>query len=316
MRKPFLGNLRTYRYRLHLQNLGHLRDVAHFDCHVSSFFLIPHTNATEMVATLFIIYRRIFNKYTYVTRKGLKNLNQLLNSKWFLLTWSVRSSYMGQKPSEERGIDFTHPVFAWFPELRVAAAELATPRRRMEWAAAFAQEDLETLSPGRLTDVWFEMTAFQLWGGHHFEGAGGIELTDLKRPDVIPLQRVQQEFRRIFASVIARKDFDIPPFVVRMSYWYAFEPSLTKTVTPLTGEGDPDKRFALAVFALALLLDDYGKLIKTCPAPKLRSRTGEVCGRWFIGRPNQTYCSPLCQNRATTRASRQKQRQPPQKKKG
>lgn len=202
-----------------------------------------------------------------------------------------------QKLTDERGIDFTHLVFAWFPELRGAAAALSTPRHRIEWAIAFAQEDLASLSPGRLTDVWFEMTAFQLWGGHSFEGAGAIELTDLKQPDVAALRRVQQEFRRILTRLTAGADFLIPAFVIRPSYWHELARPLQMVITPLEREGEPENRFALAVFALVLLLNDFGKLIKACPAHKPHGK-GAVCGRWFVGRPDQTYCSTQCQNRA------------------
>jgi len=48
--------------------------------------------------------------------------------------------------------------------------------------------------------------------------------------------------------------------------------------------------------------------VKECPAPLARGAKDERCGRWFLaGRPNQIYCSPRCQSRATTRAARETQ---------
>jgi hypothetical protein len=54
----------------------------------------------------------------------------------------------------------------------------------------------------------------------------------------------------------------------------------------------------------------HGPLIKEWQAPRPRTRTGEHCGRWFVGRPDQTYCSLPCQNRAGTRRVRARHNAP------
>ncbi len=61
----------------------------------------------------------------------------------------------------------------------------------------------------------------------------------------------------------------------------------------------------LAAHALTPLILDYGHLVKECPAPGVRAKSGETCGLWFVAkRPNQDYCSATCQSRASTRAKR------------
>jgi hypothetical protein len=50
-------------------------------------------------------------------------------------------------------------------------------------------------------------------------------------------------------------------------------------------------------------LDREEHPLLVCAAPTPRSDT--TCGRWFVRRRrDQTYCSPICQNRAALRAFR------------
>jgi hypothetical protein len=61
----------------------------------------------------------------------------------------------------------------------------------------------------------------------------------------------------------------------------------------------------LAAIALDRLIGVHGHLVKECPAPAIRAKAEEICGRWFVAkRPNQDYCSSTCQSRASTRATR------------
>jgi hypothetical protein len=51
-------------------------------------------------------------------------------------------------------------------------------------------------------------------------------------------------------------------------------------------------------------IQEYGHLIKKCPAQAIRAAKGETCGKWFLAkRPNQDYCSATCVSRKTTRAN-------------
>lgn len=45
--------------------------------------------------------------------------------------------------------------------------------------------------------------------------------------------------------------------------------------------------------------------IRECPAPIPRQQG--ICGTWFVGRGDQTYCSAACQNRGSTKQSRTRQ---------
>ena len=66
-----------------------------------------------------------------------------------------------------------------------------------------------------------------------------------------------------------------------------------------------------ALGALRQLIVQYGPLIKQCPAPAVRAKHNERCGKWFVaGRPNQEYCGSTCLSRKTSREN------PPKKAKG
>jgi hypothetical protein len=59
---------------------------------------------------------------------------------------------------------------------------------------------------------------------------------------------------------------------------------------------------AVVLGALRRLILDYGHLIRKCPAPAIRAKGNEQCGRWFVAsRLNKEYCSKRCLSRKTTR---------------
>jgi len=56
------------------------------------------------------------------------------------------------------------------------------------------------------------------------------------------------------------------------------------------------------------LLVEFGHWVKICKAP-MPHGGDDLCGEIFLARrPNQVYCSSNCQNRATTRTSRERQK--------
>lgn len=56
---------------------------------------------------------------------------------------------------------------------------------------------------------------------------------------------------------------------------------------------------------LECMIYECGHLLRLCPAPALRAKSGETCDvRFVASRPNQAYCSARCQTRAATRAYR------------
>jgi hypothetical protein len=180
----------------------------------------------------------------------------------------------------------------------------------MAWAVDFAQTDLDALSSGRLHDLAVELIAFEYWGGKDMLGQHGLGFAYI--PGKEDLRIVQEEFCSIFHRCFHSKGFSLGQF--EMSLFVI--PAVGRVVKHVNSRTTQGHQHAIALLTLAMLFDTYLPLLKECPAPKPRSRKGETCGRWFVGRPNQTYCSPLCQNRATTRSARQKQHRAPQKKKG
>ena len=70
-------------------------------------------------------------------------------------------------------------------------------------------------------------------------------------------------------------------------------------------QADPSRASVAALHQLAQEMEVAGHLLKACAAPPPRGKATERCGRWFVQRrPQQAYCSPQCQSRASTRAYR------------
>lgn len=162
-------------------------------------------------------------------------------------------------------------------------------RGRLTWALDFAQEDLAGAPPDRLATLRLQLTAFT-------EQAITGELFSEDE-----LRAAHAEFRRIIAGFVGPQhmvEIRHPEAVVRIGR--------TPRGRYRHLELGPDMFTApQAVDTLTVLLADQDlPEAKACRAPKRWGAWDEVCGRWFAGRPNQTYCSALCQNRATTRATR------------
>jgi len=119
-------------------------------------------------------------------------------------------------------------------------------------------------------------------------------------------KRILEKFHDTFSRVIARDQIPLssktsclawfpghksrkPAYYISTEYQYELEPIVF-------GELIRD-------------IQEYGHLIKQCPAPAVRAAKGETCGKWFLAkRPNQDYCSATCVSRKTTREN------PPSKK--
>ena len=179
------------------------------------------------------------------------------------------------------------------------AAAVYPERKRVEWAVAYAQEDLEAMRPGRREDVRQELQMYlaSVVGLGSYDGM--VEL-----PTDEEMREIRQALDEIVQSVLDKRP-------VHIGQYHA-----TLELIPMTDEGRPYllnsgqhamQKVELARYALATMIAKLwaeGHRIKCCPAMKPRAKAGELCGRWFVGRPNQRFCSPRCQNRAGTRASR------------
>jgi hypothetical protein len=163
-------------------------------------------------------------------------------------------------------------------------------RGQLNWALDFAQQDLDGVPPGRLADFCLQLTAFT-------SAATTGELFSEEA-----LRDAHKEFRRIISAFVGPQqtvEIRYPEAVVRIGR--------TPRGRYRHVELGPDMMFTATQAAepLTVLLTDADlPEAKACRAPKSRGAWDEVCGKWFAGRPNQTYCSALCQNRATTRATR------------
>jgi hypothetical protein len=190
-------------------------------------------------------------------------------------------------------------------EIRQAQARIGNRRGRVAWAVQFAQEALGQLSPGQLLDRRHDLKAFLGYGP-----AGGISYSEetTKLPADETMQAIQAEFARVIGGVLRKETVHF----IR----YTMAPSLIWFGNKLRFVQMPDhieqSELDQAAYALAMLIDDLyreERVIKVCDAPKPRAKAEERCGRWFVGRPNQTYCSPSCRNLANTRATRAKPQQ-------
>lgn len=166
---------------------------------------------------------------------------------------------------------------------------------RLQWALNFAQGECGDVTLGQLQ---VQLTAFAA------QAITGELFTESQ------VQEAHDAFRLILHEWTTRHRvrIELPPAAVAIGY--------SSVRTP---RGEVVQRYHRIVFPpgssmftlhqvteplMQLLADEDLPLVKACGAPRRWGSQSETCGRWFAGRANQTYCTPLCQNRATTRASR------------
>jgi hypothetical protein len=199
------------------------------------------------------------------------------------------------------------PSTAPMEEVNQAAVRVGTRQHRLEWAVQFAQEGLGTLSLGQRLDRSIEVKAFLMLSG----GIGGDpDAIDL--PSDAAMQAMQQEFKRIIEKVLQEETVDLGRHRTTTSLiWIRGKPYYVQ-IPELDDRPHDEVEVYQASLGLARLIGELyreGRVIKVCDAPKPRAPAEERCGRWFVGRPNQTFCSPSCRNLANTRATRAKPQQ-------
>jgi hypothetical protein len=207
--------------------------------------------------------------------------------------------------------DMTHD-YQWTAtqeDIRQAEARVGVKRHAVAWAVAYAQEQLGRLSPGQLLDRRHELKAFLGYAPPlGISSRGGA----VKLPTDETMEATQQEFVRIIAGVRRGETVHLGRYTMTTSLIWAQRSRSPKRQPCFSQMPDliDQPEVYQASHGLARLIDELyreGRMIKECPAPKPRSGTHERCGRWFVGRPNQTYCSPACRNLANTRGRRAKQ---------
>jgi hypothetical protein len=199
------------------------------------------------------------------------------------------------------------PKTATMNDIHQAAARVGVRQHRLEWAVQFAQKDLMELSPGQRLDRGIEVKAFLMYS----RGVGG-DPEKIHLPGDEIMQAVQRAFAHIIERVLRQEPVDLGQDIMTTSLmWIQGKPRFAQ-IPDLNRRPLEQLEVYQASCGLAMLIDamyEEGRLIKVCGAPKPRSKTAERCGRWFVGRPNQTFCSPACRNLANTRATRAKQQQ-------
>jgi hypothetical protein len=194
--------------------------------------------------------------------------------------------------------------------LRPAAQVLLGKRQRLAWAVELAQESLEQLSPGRLYDRRLELTAFLAWGGGRLF-VGPYYYYDVALCTKEEVKDAQEEFIRILTGIVSGEEIAVGEYTLRLTLRRAGNCRVSLREGLDLNEVKVREQAAYGLARVLAEIDhdmsdagDAGPMVRVCPAPKPRARGGEVCGRWFVGRPNQVYCSSQCQNRAATRATR------------
>jgi len=202
-------------------------------------------------------------------------------------------------------------------EVRRAARRVGvTSENRLAWAIAFAQRSPETMTQGDWVNAQSELAA--LLGA---EPGSPLELLwPVGRRETEVAQRT---FRRVLDAAVRRRDVPLGRHELFLDWlpWPRSSPPRGMARWP-PGDGryslihlDRKRPAAAALHRLGQDLELAGHFLKACPAPAPRGKPTESCGRWFIQRrPQQAYCSPQCQSRASTRAYRaEREKRPPRR---
>jgi hypothetical protein len=179
----------------------------------------------------------------------------------------------------------------------------------LKWALKFVQIDFDNLTSGEYLDLQIDVNA--LCGG-------GIILGGVPPSHIWPDERLLELQVEILEAIrtFVREGFveiDVKPMKMR-----AAVTEVTRTKAGEYRDIPPEKYSYLyeifssnmspieqGVMKIVRALGRIGHLLKECHAPRPRGAKEDLkCGRLFIGRKNRTYCSPACQNRATTHANR------------
>ncbi len=184
-----------------------------------------------------------------------------------------------------------HREHAPAEEIQGVEARLKSKEDRVQWAVDFAQTNLVSLSPGRLHDLQTELAAIIGTPAK----AGQCDLFSAQE-----LQDVQAHFVGYLRELAGKGKGKVGR--INANVWVEWQGDTygLRFDWPLPKPASPER----AAFHLAMLLGHAKNKVRECQAPKAWGEEGESCSRLFIGRPNQVYCSALCQNRAGTQRVR------------
>ena len=182
-------------------------------------------------------------------------------------------------------------------------------RAHMEWVLEIAQLDQSKMTTPDWSNLRLEITAFCLFVGQSAQFAGlTIPLDSLPTSEhagklVIPTnssaKKILNIFQPVAEDVFLRKSISLGNIQKKpVLHWS--DKNNRYVHSKITHIGWEDQ----AKDCLDSLIIEFGHLVKRCEAPKSRKKS-DTCSIIFLARrPNQVYCSSNCQNRATTRTSR------------
>ena len=190
----------------------------------------------------------------------------------------------------------------------------------------FAQTDLGSLPMAQQRMLALRLNTFlwlhgypwsgtaELLGAPTLEGPMAWGPTKAPLPSVEELYQGQYVIKKMLESFAHGEQHDIHSYDVKISITLRNGvPMLSQDKHEHSDASFPSRlrlSFAKALRqigyeALQVAQGEPPPVLRRCPAPAPRRQ--EPCGKWFVGRPNRQYCSPLCKNRAGTRRVRQRQ---------
>jgi hypothetical protein len=177
-------------------------------------------------------------------------------------------------------------------DFQTAQAQVGTSRHAFVWAVNFAQLDLCQLLPDEELAYQLRLIALVTYaaklGISYDDGAGGTKVGD------IPVSLTVQEAQTLMHEHL-RELFDRGRIVVatpKILEWDATHSTYTDAARPYELNAET---LRAALDYLLSQLPQWKRRAAVCPARYARPRLR--CGRWFLAKANQTFCSTTCRQR-------------------
>lgn len=181
-------------------------------------------------------------------------------------------------------------------ELNQAEVRVGILREALEWAVGFSQMDVTTLLPGEQFAKRLELHAWVRYAAQKGRSrSDGLETIPLD----LTLAEAQRVMQDVFRVAITHEDIVVTPGVSEKLTWIGHRYFLVKDVERAASTAADIRR------GLGRLIDELpkGRTLRACEAP--RPRADIPCGRWFVAKPSQRFCSPACRQRHSIRRQRQ-----------
>ena len=181
-------------------------------------------------------------------------------------------------------------------------AKFSDHKNTVMWALDFVQKDLSTLTRGEHIDLQADIYPF----------CSLYEIPVVMEPhpqDAVwperEIRALQEELLNIFRTFIREGyiEIDVEQSKMKAGVFKEGPRKGRSYLSEQTRSYEPSIEQGMR--RLVRAFGEVGHLLKECEAPESRSVKEDLkCERLFMSKKNQTYCSPTCQNRASTQASR------------